>query len=195
MGSPEGELGRLDWEGPQVERAVAGFWLGTTPVTQAQWLALREENPSHFKKEVQFPVENVDWRQARDFAAELSLKTGAPLSLPEEHQWEYACRAGTPSALYTGKELTKESGKCPNLDEVAWYRENSENSTHEVGEKLPNDWGLHDLLGNVWEWCADVWDEEAYGKVKRGEPRLEAGESALRVVRGGSPKNISCIRA
>jgi formylglycine-generating enzyme required for sulfatase activity len=192
MGSPDGrdgrerELGRYDDEGPQVERAVAGFWLGTTPVTQAQWGAMRDDNPSRFNEGGQFPVENVDWRQARDFAAEVSLTTGAPFSLPEERQWEYACRAGTTSALHTGQELTTEHGKCPNLDEIAWYDQNSASSTHEVGEKLPNAWGLHDMLGNVWEWCADPWDPEAYAKLKRGEPALEGVENAKRVVRGGS---------
>lgn len=186
MGSPKGESGRYGWEGPQVKGEMAGFWLGTTPVTQAQWVAVREENPSHFKKGGQFPVEGVDWQQARDFAAELAAKTGAPLALPEEQQWEYACRAGTETALYTGKELTTVDGKCPNLDEIAWFDNNSEESSHEVGEKLPNAWGLYDMLGNVWEWCADVWDPEAYGKIARGEPALAAGENALRVVRGGS---------
>jgi formylglycine-generating enzyme required for sulfatase activity len=189
MGSPEGELGRWSAEGPRVERAVAGFWLGTTPVTQVQWLAVREENPSHFDKGGQFPVEQVDWQQASDFAIELAARTGAPLHLPQERQWEYACRAGTQSALYTGKELTSETGQCPNLDEVAWYGANSGSGTHEVGGKLPNARGLHDMLGNVREWCADVWDGEAYAKVKRGEPALQEGEDAqcaLRVVRGGS---------
>lgn len=185
MGSPEGELGRWDAEGPQVERAVTGFWLGTTPVTQAQWLAMREENPTLFKRGGQFPVEQVDWFQAWDFATELAVKTGAPLFLPAERQWEYACRAGTESALYTGKELTTTDGKCPNLDEIAWF-DQSGISTYEVGRKLANAWGLHDMLGNVWEWCADAWDDKAYGKIARGEPALEDGENAGRVVRGGS---------
>lgn len=183
MGSPEGERGRFDDEGPQVERKVAGFWLGTTPVTQAQWLALREVNPSHFAKGGQFPVESVNWLHARDFARELAAKTGAPLNLPEEHQWEYACRAGTQAALYTGKELTTEDGKCPNLDEIGWFRENSQGGTHEVGRKLPNAWGLHDMLGNVWEWSADPFYTQAYSKFKHGASAAEGGERALR---GGS---------
>ena len=186
MGSPDSELGKFEDEGPQVERQVAGFWLGTTVVTQEQWLALREENPSQFDKGGQFPVEQVSWDDAVAFAGELSGKTGADLHLPEEREWEYACRAGTDSALYTGKELTSKTGKCPHLDEIAWYDENSESASHEVGGKRPNAWGLHDMLGNVWEWCADPWDSEAYAKFQREEPALEEEEGAFRVARGGS---------
>ncbi|MFN0126865.1 MAG: formylglycine-generating enzyme family protein [Verrucomicrobiales bacterium] len=186
MGSPKVELGRFDDEGPRTEREVGGFWLGTTPVTQAQWLALRRENPSHFDKGGQYPVEQVSWLDAVGFARELSGRTGAALRLPEEREWEYACRAGTESALYTGEELTSADGKCLNLDEIAWYDKNSDGATHEVGGKQPNAWGLQDMLGNVWEWCADPWDAEAYAKVQRGEPAVKDEEGARRVVRGGS---------
>lgn len=191
MGSPLDELGRWNDEGPQARREVAGFWLATTPVTQEQWLALRAVNPSHYARRGRYPVESVDWQQAVDFARELAEKASMPLRLPTEAEWEYACRAGATAALYSGKELMSEYGACANLDELGWYDENSGSSSHEVGGKLPNAWGLHDMLGNVWEWCADLWDERAYEKVQRGDPAMATSEGVERVVRGGSWNSLA----
>lgn len=154
------------------------FAIARHPVTQAQYAALTNRPPSS-PATAQCPVENVSWNEAAVFcnllsnAAGLSAcydlhddGTGADLvcrgdgyRLPTEAEWEYACRAGTNGPRY---------GK---LDDIAWYRENAEGRTHEVGAKQANAWGLHDMLGNVWEWCSDQYDPEVYG--------------AYRVFRGG----------
>ena len=189
MGSPEGEVGRYPDEGPQHEVTIAnGFWLGQTPVTQDFYEAVIGSNPSHFSGEPTRPVESVSWHDAVEFCDRL----GQPLSelgdtqvrLPTEAEWEYACRAGTTAALYSGQELTTIDGACPNLDELAWYRENSGRRTHVVGDKLPNPWGLYDMLGNVWEWCKDVWHNNYDGAPTDG--RAWGGEGEARVYRGGS---------
>ena len=191
MGSPEDEPGRYDDEGPQHEvRLTRGFWLGETPVTQAQWQAVMDTNPSHFKGE-QRPVEQVTWPESRDFATKLNaLLLGLHAALPTEAQWEYACRADTQSAYHDGSPCTEPSGKDPALDKLGWFDKNSDGQTHAVKEKeAPNAWGLHDMHGNVWEWCRDAWDEKAYakrGKITLDPETKDDDESANRVVRGGS---------
>ena len=118
-------------------------------------------------------MESVSWEQCQEFLTALNSRLdGIQLSLPSEAQWEYACRAGTETARYS-----------ENLDAIAWYDENSGNETHSVAGKEANSWGLYDMLGNVWEWCADVWVNDYTEKA-----RASAAESASahRVVRGGS---------
>ena len=132
----------------QVEVTISlPFWLAKTEVTQAQWVSVIGRNPSHFKG-AQLPVENVSWKDAQLFIARLNLNKrllkGWRFALPTEAQWEYACRAGE-----TGPYSVRA------LDDVAWHNGNSELKTHEVGQKKPNAWGLHDMHGNVYEWCAD----------------------------------------
>jgi len=192
MGSPENERGRSETEGREQQRKVTlskGFWMGETEVTQEQWEAVMGGNPSRFKG-TRRPVEEVNWRKAKEYCRELTkrmkqpggLADGWECALPTEAQWEYACRAGTRSALNNGKELTSEAGPCSNLDEVAWYESNSEGHDHEVGRKKANAWGLHDMLGNVWEWCEDLYEDTPAG----GVDPTGATSGSLRVYRGGS---------
>ena len=169
MGSPEDEEGRYPDEGPRHEETIpSGFWMFDTPCTQALWEAVMGENPSGFKGPDR-PVESVSWDQCQEFLKRLNARcTGLELKLPSEAQWEYACRAGTETPRYR-----------EDLNEIAWYPENSQGETHPVGQKVPNDWGLYDTLGNVLEWCEDVWTEDY-------EARKSAAASAHRVIRGGS---------
>ncbi|MBX3746677.1 MAG: formylglycine-generating enzyme family protein [Verrucomicrobiae bacterium] len=186
MGSPEDETGRWDDEGPQHEVTLTqGFWMGETPVTQAQWMALMGENPSQFQGERR-PVERVTWREGVAFAAQLSEAVpGLSATLPTEAQWEYACRAGTTGAFHDGSACTVPGGKDPALERLGWYGENSGGQTHDVKEKRPNAWGLYDMHGNVWEWCRDGWS--SYGAEEVVDPEHDPAEDgANRVVRGGS---------
>ncbi len=136
------------------------------------------------------PVERVDWNESREWCSGLTerfqndgkLGKGWKLALPTEAQWEYACRAGTGTALNSGRNLTSKEGACRNLDEVGWYDQNSGNRTHAVGKKMANAWGLHDMHGNVWEWCADWYGEELAGGV---DPQ-GAATGVHRALRGGS---------
>jgi len=189
MGSPENERGRWKDEGPQHEVTIAsGFWLGDTLVTQEFFQAVAGTNPSVFKGEGRLPVESVSWNDAVEFCGKLDqlLLEGedSQARLPTEAEWEYACRAGTTAALYSGEELTSEDGKCPNLDKLAWYDKNSQSKTHAVAEKQPNAWGLYDMLGNVWEWCQDVWQDNYIGAPTDGS--AWESEGTIRVSRGGS---------
>jgi formylglycine-generating enzyme required for sulfatase activity len=173
MGSPQDEEGHRDRE-KQVQVTLSqGFWMGQTQVTQAQWQAVMGNNPSYFKGE-SGPVERVSWYDAQEFISKLNaslvLPDGMQMALPTEAQWEYACRAGE-TGPYSGDTL----------DEVAWYDENSGEQTHPVGEKKPNAWGLHDMQGNVWEWCSDWYTSYLAGGV---DPKGPASGS-VRVVRGG----------
>ncbi len=217
MGSPADEPGRFDDEGPQHEvRLTQGFWLCDTPVTQALWRAAMGGNPSYFKHPKR-PVEQVNWDDAQRFLQKMNVGVpGLDLVLPTEAQWEYACRAGKKTATYAGPIQILGERSAPVLDEIAWYGGNSgvgfeldsgydssgwaekqyshsRAGTRPVGQKLPNDWGLYDLLGNVWEWCAD--DRREYTANAVTDP---AGplDSALRVLRGGSWfENARLVRA
>jgi sulfatase modifying factor 1 len=175
MGSPEDEEGRWEDEGPRHSvRIDPGFWMFDTPCTQALWDAVMGEgtNPSHFQG-ADRPVERVSWDDCQGFLKRLNgLLDGLHLSLPSEAQWEYACRAGTATARYQ-----------EDLDAIAWYGGNSGGETHAVRGKFPNGWGLYDMLGNVWEWCADAWRSDY---TERSEPEASERASARRVVRGGS---------
>ena len=174
MGSPKEEEERDDDEGPRRLVTIdSGFWIFDTPCTQALWQAVMGENPSHFKngerpEEMEHhPVESVSWEDCREFVSKLNARLdGLTLSLPSEAQWEYACRGGTETARY-----------LEDLGAIAWYQGNSKGTTHRVAGKEANAWGLYDMLGNVWEWCADLWTND-YTEKSRA--------SAVRVDRGGS---------
>jgi formylglycine-generating enzyme required for sulfatase activity len=190
MGSPVVEQGRGGDEGPQHEVTITrGFWMGETPVTQAQWMALMPKNPSRHQGPER-PLEMVNWFQGIAFADELNVVVpGLEAGLPSEAQWEYACRAGTKSAFHDGSPCTLPEGNDPALDRLGWFDENNGGGTHPVKHKLPNAWGLHDLHGNVWEWCLDVWQAEAYETRRGGAVDLIVQSLNMdreRVVRGGS---------
>ncbi|MBL8615681.1 MAG: formylglycine-generating enzyme family protein [Deltaproteobacteria bacterium] len=136
MGSPEGEAGRYDREGPQHEVSLsAGVWMADSPVTQALWLAVMGENPSHFADPAHLdrPVERVDWKQAARFCALLEERLqragfsddGLVFRLPTEAQWEHACRAGTQTATYAGDLTLRGGNDAPELHDIAWYGGNS----------------------------------------------------------------------
>jgi formylglycine-generating enzyme len=190
MGCDEGNEHGFDDEKPQhLVQISQGFWMGETPVTQAQWQAVMGSNPSGFKGELR-PVETVTWPESRSFAEKLNaLFPGLGAALPSEAQWEYACRAGTQTAFNDGSACTVPEGKDPALDQLGWFDDNSGAQTHEVKLKKPNAWGLYDMHGNVWEWCADAWDEKASASRDAGaiDPRVDnTDDSADRVLRGGS---------
>jgi formylglycine-generating enzyme required for sulfatase activity len=126
----------------------ATFAIGKYPVTQEQYQAVMENNPSHFQGNPQNPVESVSYDDAQAFCEKLGQITGKIYRLPTEAEWESACRAGTTTKYYFGDDANQ-------LEDYAWYSGNSEGTTHPVGLKLPNAWGLYDIYGNVWEWCID----------------------------------------
>lgn len=194
MGSPEDENGRWSAEGPQHEVILTrGYWLGETPVTQAQWQAVMGSNPSRFPGH-QRPVERVSWHDSVSFIQNLNVLLPCLNStLPTEAQWEYACRAGSQAAYNDGSPCPKLFSKNPALDKLGWFDDNSNGETHEVKRKDANAWGLYDMHGNVWEWCRDAWDEDVYAKRSNGIINPETVSnygSTFRVVRGGSWGNL-----
>jgi serine/threonine protein kinase/formylglycine-generating enzyme required for sulfatase activity len=143
-----------------------GFWMGQTEVTQAAYQRVIGTNPSHFHGD-RLPVEEVSWDDANAYCSAVGMR------LPTEAEWEYAARAGSTAARYG------------DLDAVAWYDKNSGNQTHEGGQQLPNAWHLYDMLGNVWEWVADWYDESYDGQSPSQDPRGPS-KGFARALRGGS---------
>ncbi len=188
MGSQTDELGRNDNETWHDVTLTQGYWLGKYEVTQAQYQAIMGTNPSYIKG-VDLPVEQVTWYDATNFCAKLTareraagrLPAGYEYTLPTEAQWEYACRAGTMTSLNSGMDLSN-AEECPEMDKVGWYYYNSNDKTHPVGQKQPNNWGLYDMHGNVYEWCLD-W----YGDYPTSSVIDPTGSDTgdLRVQRGG----------
>jgi formylglycine-generating enzyme required for sulfatase activity len=131
-----------------VEIPDASFAIGKYPITQEQYEAVMGTNPSWFKNNPQNPVEKVSWYDARSFCQKLSQITGKLYRLPTQEEWEYACRAGTNTRFYFGDDANQ-------LGDYAWYWGNSQKTTHPVGQKKPNAWGLYDMHGNVSEWCEE----------------------------------------
>jgi formylglycine-generating enzyme required for sulfatase activity len=174
MGSPAREPDRDKDEGP-VHRVklTKGYFLGKFEVTQGQWKAVMGNNPSSFSTcGDNCPVERVSWEDAHEYIRRLNAKErGNVYRLPTEAEWEYAARAGTTGEWYG------------DLNRIAWYWSNSGSRTHPVGKKLPNAWGLHDMIGNVWEWVDDWFDYYSPG------PQVDPAGPSLgmnRVNRGGS---------
>jgi len=180
MGDEKGDLHGACRPVHQV--TVADFYLGKTPVTQKQWRDIMSNDPSHFKNCDECPVETVSWNEVKTFIEKLNAKTGMKFRLPTEAEWEYAARGGqksTVSYLYAGSN---------NLEEVGWYNENSQSKTHAVAGKKPNELGLYDMSGNVYEWCQDWYDENYYEACKKQgviENPKGPEKGSRRVLRGG----------
>jgi formylglycine-generating enzyme required for sulfatase activity len=188
MGSSKSEEGRYGDEGPQHEVTVQPFFMGRFPVTQGQWRMVAglpqverkmTAEPSGFNGDPQLPVEQVSWWDAIEFCRRLSVATGRDYRLPSEAEWEYACRAGTTTPFYFGEKITK---KLVNHDG---------SKTNPVGELPPNEFGLCDMHGNVWEWCEDHWHDDYKGAPIDGKSWVDktAETEARRVSRGGSWSN------
>jgi formylglycine-generating enzyme required for sulfatase activity len=175
-----GDAGYRDWiahEAPPHRVHISQpFYLGKYPVTQAQWEAVMGQNPSRFKGNPNHPVEQVSWFDVLAFLQKLNDREGGrDYRLPTEAQWEYACRAGTETLRYH-----------EDVDAIAWYSATSERhagQTYPVGQKLPNAWGLHDMLGNVWEWCRD--GKRNYTADPVTDPLGPIESRICRVIRGG----------
>ena len=210
MGSPEDELGRDEDEVQREVTLTKDFFIGVFETTQKQYDLIMGSNPSKHKGDAR-PVECVSYKTIRgreegagwpessdvdsdSFLGVLRAKTNQAFDLPTEAQWEYACRAGTTTALNSGKNLTDKSD-CPEMDEVGrYYYNGGANNYHAaVGSYLPNAWGLYDMHGNVDEWCLDWW--ENWNRDPATDPR-GGEEGDKRIVRGGSwGIHASCCRS
>lgn len=173
MGSPSREKERDDGrEDPlHLVTITLDFFMGKYEITQGQWTMIMGSNPSNFKSGDNYPVEMVSWNDCQNFINKLNTNYSnyGTFRLPTEAEWEYACRAGQSASFYWGDE---------SMDNYVWYASNSNLKTHPVGQKLPNVFGLHDMSGNVWEWCDD-W----YKSYKPGVIAFNA--NSYRVIRGG----------
>ncbi|NCR75952.1 MAG: SUMF1/EgtB/PvdO family nonheme iron enzyme [Microcystis aeruginosa K13-06] len=204
MGTEDEEIERLvkkfnldgfRWERPQHRVTVSSFYMGRYPITQSQWKAIAatakididlETNPSNFKGD-ELPVEQVNWYDAIEFCARLSKLTGREYRLPSEAEWEYACRAGTTTPFYFGETITGELANYRASETYAGeakgeYRE----ETTPVGQFPPNAFGLYDMHGNVWEWCADTWHDNYDRAPRDGSVWIKNGDDNCSPMRGGS---------
>lgn len=153
------------------------FYISKYPITQAQYHVIMGKNPSHFQGENN-PVECVTWYNAQEFCQKLSTKTGKQYRLPSEAQWEYACRAGSRGKWCFGNDESQ-------LKYYAWYCDNSNKQTHPVGQKEPNQWGIYDMHGNVWEWCED--DSVDNYKTTPIDGSFHTKQNSIyKIIRGGS---------
>ena len=151
MGSPESEEGHRVWERRREVTFMKDFYLGKSPVTQDQYVAVTGTNPTNHEQIGDAPVDSVDWNGANEYCRKLTkldreagvLPDNWEYRLPTEAEWEYACRAGSSEPRHGQPQ------------DVAWHHENADEKPHAVGQMMPNPWGFHDMLGNVWEWCQD----------------------------------------
>lgn len=174
MGGTAEQYGSDDSEFPIHVVKLDDFFIGETEVTQALWEAVMENNPSGFQGDGNLPVERVTWDECQDFVSKLKTITGIDFRLPTESEWEYAARGGNKSCY------TQYSGSA-DINEVAWYGNNSGNTTHPVAQLKPNELGIYDMSGNVFEWCQDFYGDydmmpvEAPTGPKEGENRVRRG--------------------
>ncbi|MCR5164542.1 MAG: formylglycine-generating enzyme family protein [Thermoguttaceae bacterium] len=183
MGSPTDEQGRSEDEQQHKVKITQGFWILETEVTQKMWKSVMGKLSWSYRKHMQiheqirddFPIVKVDRKECNDFCKKLSEKLGVTVKLPTEAQWEYACRAGT-SGPY-----------ADNLDSMAWYNKTTNKKVEPVGKRNANAWGLHDMNGNVGEWCSDSYEENYYAKSPECDPENTADNNGnFGVKRGGS---------
>ena len=175
------QLCKVPNELPRHQVKLSAFAISKYPVTQAQWQAVMGNNPSNFKGDDR-PVEQVSWNDCQAFCQKLSSITGKTFRLPTEAEWECACRAGTQTIWHFGNDQGV-------LGQYAWFSGNSGYQTHPVGQLKPNAWDLYDMLGNVWEWCQDWFDERYYASSPQDNPQgLSGGQ--YRVLRGGGYDNF-----
>jgi formylglycine-generating enzyme required for sulfatase activity len=176
MGSSES-----NYEKPPHQVKVNSFAIGKYPITEAQYQAVMGTNTYYSKNNPQNPVENVSWNDAQAFCQKLSQITGKTYRLPTEAEWEYACRAGTTTRYYFGDDDNQ-------LGNYAWYSGNSNRTTHPVGQKKPNGWGLYDMSGNVYEWCEDDWHDSYAGAPDDGTAWIDNDNrsQSRKCLRGGS---------
>ncbi len=181
MGAPETEQGSNVNERPvHTVTFENSYQIMTTEVTQGMWFEVMGSNPSHFSGD-NLPVEMVTWYQCQEFVTAMNeLDEHHTYSLPSESQWEYACRAGTTTRYYWGDDIDETI-----INDYAWWTGNADDSTHPVAEKLPNNWGLFDMNGNVWEWVEDWHNADYVGAPEDGSPWL-SGNSGKRAYRGSS---------
>lgn len=175
MGATSEQGSEISDEKPVHSVTLSGYYIGKTEVTQALWQAVMGSNPSYFEGD-DLPVEQVSWDDCQEFIRKLNSLTGQNFRLPTEAEWEFACRGGNNSRGY------KYSGSNY-IDNVAWYDGNSGDKTHPVATKSPNELGIYDMSGNVWEWCADWYGD--YSSGRQTNPKGPYGGSS-RVNRGGS---------
>ena len=169
---------RYDDEAPVHYVAVDGFYLGETEVSQKLWSAVMGNNPSqHTDPQCDLPVENVSWYDCQIFIEKLNKLTGMSFRLPTEAEWEFAARGGTQGHNYRYRYAGGNK-----LSDVAWTTDDQGNKTHEIKTKKPNELGLDDMTGNVWEWCED-W----YGSYDTSKPQ----KTKRKVLRGGGWTNVA----
>ena len=187
MGSKKSEKGRYEHEGPRHKVNISrAFYMGQYEVTQGQWEAVMETRPwsdgSYVKEGPDYAASYVSWDAAREFCELLSKREGKTYRLPTEAEWEYACRAGTTTVYGFGDDASR-------LGEYAWFEDNADDAgeeyAHRVGQKKANPFGLHDMHGNVWEWCQD-WYESDYYKASPVDDPTGPSTASYRVYRGGS---------
>lgn len=158
---------------------ISDFYIGKTEVTQAQWIAIMGSNPSYFKGD-NLPVEQVSWDDVQVFIDKLNAKTGKTYRLPTEAEWEYAAGGGE-----NNRTVFAGTNDESNLGNYAWWGKNNNGTTHAVGTKKPNQLGIYDMSGNVWEWCSDWYSADYYLNSPENNPKGPASGSS-RVMRGGS---------
>jgi formylglycine-generating enzyme required for sulfatase activity len=173
MGNPS-PLAEPD-ETPAHEVCLSDFYMASCEVTQGDWEKVLGWVPSRFKGNRRNPVEGVSRIDAQSFIAAMNEKTGRNYRLPTEAEWEYAARGGAKGA----------GAEAVDLDRVAWYQDSADGETHPAGEMEPNALGIHDMLGNVWEWCSDGYDPSYYRRSPKKDPKGPA-TAKEHVVRGGA---------
>ncbi|MFZ2642079.1 MAG: SUMF1/EgtB/PvdO family nonheme iron enzyme, partial [Verrucomicrobiia bacterium] len=177
MGSPKSESWRYSEETLHHVTITRPFYMSATEVTQTQFAAVMRRNPSYYKG-ANLPVEHVTWNDAVEFCRRLSFMDSRAYRLPTETEWEYACRAGSDDRFYSGENDA-------DLFKAAWVGSVSNSRTHPVATLAPNRFGLFDMLGNVYEWCADYYDANYYVRSPKTDPPGPS-KGAERVIRGGA---------